>query len=305
MMVPYRTSKRARVPARIAGLLAAFLIAHVPTVGAEKVPATWLEPQEPIRLLGNTYYVGTRGLSSILITSDEGHVLIDGGVMDAAPMIAANIEKLGFKLRDVRAILHSHAHFDHVGGLAELQELTGADVVSSKHGAKVLRQGRAGPDDPQFESAEAFPAIEHVSTIGNGETLQIGHIAITGYYTPGHTPGGMSWSWYSCDKLECANFVYADSLTAISDPDFRYTDGTRYRTALSDFRWSFRIVRNLYCDILLTPHPEASDLWGRLARRDAGQRDALYDMDACRAYSNRARQAFEERLAREMRERRQ
>ena len=302
MMVSYRVLRTAGSPVCLVGLLAAFAMAHAPNVGAERVPATWLEPQEPIRLLGNTYYVGTRGLSSILITSDEGHVLIDAGVMEAAPLIAANIEKLGFKLRDVRAILHSHAHFDHVGGLAELQELTGAEVVSSKLGAKALRQGRGDPDDPQFESAEAFPAIEHVSIIGNGETLQIGHIAITGYYTPGHTPGGMSWSWYSCEKRECANFVYADSLTAVSDPSFRYTDGARYRTALSDFRWSFRIVRNLYCDILLTPHPEASDLWGRLARRDAGERDALYDMNACRAYSNQALQAFEKRLAQEARE---
>jgi metallo-beta-lactamase class B len=301
-MMRHRLSKC--VSARLAGLLAALALTQVPNAAAENIPAAWLEPHEPIRLLGNTYYVGTRGLSSILITSDEGHVLIDGGVMDAAPLIAANIEKLGFKLRDVRAILHSHAHFDHVGGLAELQELTGAEVVSSKWGAQALRQGRPGPDDPQFESAEAFPAVERVSTIADGETLQIGRIAITGYYTPGHTPGGMSWSWYSCDRLECAYFVYADSLTAVSDPGFRYSDGARYRTALADFRWSFRVVRNLYCDILLTPHPEASDLWGRLARRDAGERDALYDMNACRAYSNRSLRAFEERLANEARERR-
>jgi len=141
-----------------------------------------------------------------------------------------------------------------------------------------------------------------VKVISDGETLQVGHVAITGHYTPGHTPGGMSWSWYSCEKLTCANFVYADSLTAVSDDSFRYSGGTRYPRAIADFNWSFYIVRNLFCDILLTPHPEASNMWGRLAQRDAGKRDALYDTGACRAYSNRARRAFDERLARERRQ---
>src|SRR5262245_8123244 len=98
------------------------------TVAADDMPKERSVPEQPVRLLGNTYYVGTRGLSSILIASDEGHVLIDGGVMDSAPLIAANIQKLGFKLADVRTILHSHAHFDHVGGIEELQRLTGAEV---------------------------------------------------------------------------------------------------------------------------------------------------------------------------------
>src|SRR5688500_14252483 len=115
---------------------AAMLLCSTFPVFADDIPKEWLAPQLPVRLLGNTYYVGTRGLASILITSDEGHVLIDGGLIDSAPLIAANIQTLGFKLEDVRTILHSHAHFDHVGGLAELQRLTGADVVSSKAGAE-------------------------------------------------------------------------------------------------------------------------------------------------------------------------
>ena len=284
-------------------LAAAIFLTCIATLHcAADVPKDWLAAQEPVRLLGNTYYVGTRGLASILITSDEGHVLIDGGLMDSAPLIAANIEKLGFKLEDVRTIVHSHAHYDHVGGIAELQRLTGAEVVASKAGAEALRRGRGGPDDPQFEVGEAFPAIEHVTVIHDAETLQVGHVAITGHYTPGHTPGGMTWTWYSCEKLKCANFVYADSLTAVSDDSFRYSGGKRYARAMADFRWSFYIVRNLFCDILLTPHPDASDMWGRLKARDAGKQDALFDTGACRAYSNRARRAFDERIAREQKQ---
>ena len=266
---------------------------------AADIPKEWLTPQTPVRLLGNTYYVGTQGLSSILIASDEGHVLIDGGVVESAPLIAENIRKLGFKLEDVKTIVFSHAHYDHVGGVAELQSLTGADVVASKWAAQALRRGRGGEDDPQFALGEAFPAVEQVSTIRDGETLQVGLIAITGHATPGHTPGGMSWSWYSCEKLRCAYFVYADSLTAVSADGFRFSDSTRYRRAVRDFQWSFYIVRNLRCDILLTPHPDASNLWGRIAQRESGKQDALMDSSACRAYSNRAREAFDARLAKE------
>jgi metallo-beta-lactamase class B len=266
---------------------------------ADNIPREWLTPQAPVRLLGNTYYVGTRGLSSILIASEEGHVLIDGGLAESAPLIAANIEKLGFKLEDVRTIVFSHAHYDHVGGVAELQRLTGAEVVASKWAAQALRQGRGSEDDPQFAFGEAFPAVEEVSTISDGETLQVGLVAITGHSTPGHTPGGMSWSWYTCEKLRCAYFVYADSLTAVSADGFRFSDSTRYRRAVRDFQWSFYIVRNLRCDILLTPHPDASNLWSRLAQRDAGKPEALMDSNACRRYSNRAREAFDARLAKE------
>lgn len=265
--------------------------------------------EPPLRLLGNTYYVGTRELSSILITSDEGHVLIDGGTADMAPLITANITKLGFKLQDVRTIVVSHAHHDHVGGVAELAQLTGARVVASRSAADALRKGRGGEDDPQFALGEAFPAIEKVSSIRDGETLQVGLVAITGHATPGHTPGGMSWSWYSCEQQRCAYFVYADSLTAVSADGFRFSDATRYRRAVQDFQWSFHVVRNLRCDILLTPHPESSNLWTRIAGRDssefAARRGAgnagLVDSNACRDYSSRSRAAFEKRIEQERR----
>jgi len=282
-----------------AALGALLLTFALGAMSAEPSAAPTIERHAPVRLLGNTYYVGTRDISAILIASDEGHVLIDAGVADAAPLIAENIQKLGFNLDDVRTIVVSHAHHDHVGGVAELQRMTGATVVASKSAARALRQGRGGEDDPQFARKDAFAAIEHVGAISDGETLQVGLVAITGHATPGHTPGGMSWSWYSCEKLRCANFVYADSLTTDAAEGFRFSDSTRYRRAVADFRWSFYIVRNLRCDILLTPHPEASNLWGRIAQRDAGKQDALFDSNACRTYSNAAQRAFNDRLEQE------
>src|SRR5690606_3712231 len=122
--------------------------------------AGWNEPQAPFKVFGNTYYVGTRGLSSLLITSPEGHILIDGGLPNSAPLILQNVSSLGFDVADVELILNSHAHFDHAGGIAALQRASGALVVASAPSAPVLASGEVGHDDPQHSSAFLFPAVD-------------------------------------------------------------------------------------------------------------------------------------------------
>ena len=112
--------------------------------------ATWNVTQAPFRLYGNAYYVGVHGLSSVLITSDSGHILIDGDLPESAPKIAASIRSLGFRVEDVKLILNTHVHYDHAGGLAELQRLSHARVAASALSAPVLKRGTSGPDDPQF-----------------------------------------------------------------------------------------------------------------------------------------------------------
>ena len=123
------------------------------------------KPAPPVRIFGNTYLVGTCGISAILITGAQGHILIDGGTEKGADLIAKNIQDLGFRLRDVKFILHSHEHFDHVGGIARLQQLTGAELLSSPAAAVVLNTGLAGEDDPQRGMSPPFPAA-HVDRIG-------------------------------------------------------------------------------------------------------------------------------------------
>ncbi len=118
----------------------------------------WNVTQEPFRVYGGTYYVGVRGLSSILITSPEGHVLIDGALPESAPKIAAGIRALGFRVEDIELIVNSHAHFDHAGGIAELQRLSGAKVAATGWSARVLRTGRSAPGDPQVRCAGAVPS---------------------------------------------------------------------------------------------------------------------------------------------------
>jgi hypothetical protein len=138
----------------------------------------WNVPQRPFRLHGSTYYVGTHGLAAILITSPQGHVLIDGGLPQSAPLIRASIESLGFHMRDVKLILNSHAHYDHAGGIAELQRASGARVMASAWSAGVMRSGRSQPGDPQLTIAFGYPAVGNVGTFAFEDTLRVGPIQV-------------------------------------------------------------------------------------------------------------------------------
>lgn len=261
--------------------------------------AEWNAPQAPVRLHGTTYYVGTRGLAALLITSRSGHVLVDAGLPESAPLIAANVRALGFRIEDIRLIVNSHAHYDHAGGIAALQQASGARVAASPRSAPVLRTGLTGPDDPQHRIALAFPAAQRVDLIADGDTLRVGPIAVVAYFTPGHTPGGTSWSWQSCDEGACVEFVYADSQTPVSADDFYFTRSTAYPDAVADFRRGHAVLESLRCDVLVTPHPGASSLWARLAARDRGKEATLADPGGCRRYVAAAREALERRIARE------
>ncbi|MBV8306697.1 MAG: subclass B3 metallo-beta-lactamase [Gammaproteobacteria bacterium] len=264
--------------------------------------AAWNETQKPFRIYGNTYYVGVRGLSSILITSNGGHVIIDGGLAESAPKIAASVRELGFRMEDVKLILNSHVHYDHAGGIAELQRLSGAQVAASPSSAKVLRAGHSGADDPQFGGLRGIPPVAHVTVVNDGETLRVGPLQLTAHLTAGHTPGGTTWTWTSCEKERCLNLVYADSLQPVSAEGFLFTRNSAYPDALEDFERSFRTLDALPCDILLTPHPETSDLWRKLKNRDDGAGPgAFVDPTACHRLADAARERLRERVVAERR----
>lgn len=251
----------------------------------------WNTALTPFRIFGNAYYVGPKGLSSVLITSDQGHVLIDGDLAESAPLIEANIRALGFRIQDVKYILNSHAHYDHAGGIAALQRASHATVLAGKAGADAILRGRGDRGDPQFESARAFAPAANVRAVADGETIKVGDIAITAHATPGHTPGGMTWTWQSCAGRNCLDMVYADSLTAVSDDDYRFGDDAAHPGVEAAFRRSIAMVGGLPCDILITAHPDASDFWDRKAST------TLIDHTACRRYADKAQQAFDRRIA--------
>jgi metallo-beta-lactamase class B len=259
--------------------------------------AEWNSPQTPFRIFGDTYFVGTHGLSAVLIASDAGHVLIDGDLPESAGQIVAHIRSLGFRIQDVKIILNSHVHYDHAGGIAELQRLSGARVMASAWSAAVMKRGGVGRDDPQFGILSPIAPIKNVHEVGDGETLSVGDLRITAHFTPGHTPGGTSWTWKSCEANVCRDMVYADSLTPVSAPAFKFSTSAH---AIDDFEKSFAFLESAPCGILITAHPDASDLWDRLDARQRGATpDPMVKAGACRDLAARNREQLRQRLERE------
>ncbi|CAN5154509.1 CAU/MBL1b family subclass B3 metallo-beta-lactamase [soil metagenome] len=257
----------------------------------------WLVPQAPVRVFGNTYFVGTQGLSLALIDTGQGLILIDGAVPQAVADIEANITRLGFRIQDVRYILNTEAHFDHSGGLAALARDSGATVIAGPLGVEALRAGRALSTDPQATSLEAFPAVANVRALADGQTLTLGDVTITAVLTPGHTPGSASWTWRSCEGAECHSVVFASSLNAIAAKPFTYTGHPQATAAL---RASIKRVEGLDCDILISAHPDNSGGIEKLAGRVAGATpNTFIDPTACRAYAARARGILDRRLTTE------
>lgn len=267
----------------------------------------WNAPRTPFRLFGNTWFVGVGGLSAVLVTSSEGHVLIDGGLPQSAALIDAHIRTLGFRTEDVRLIFNSHAHYDHAGGIAALQRVSGATVVSSPAGARALEAGEPAPDDPQYalgREVNAFPRVSNVRAVEDGAVLRVGDIAVTVHHTPGHTPGGTTTSWTACEAGRCLNVVYADSLTAVSADGFRFSGDDSTPSRVAQFRATIDKVAALPCDIVIAAHPGFTDIDGKLARRAKAERpDPFIDAAGCRAYAEAARTRFEARLAEERRSR--
>ena len=263
----------------------------------------WNAPERPFRIHGNTWYVGTNGLSAILVTSPAGHVLIDGGLTESAPRILASIRELGFRVEDVRLILNSHAHYDHAAGIAPLQVASGAEVAAHPWSAAFMRAGRSIAGDPQFGIDIPYEPVTPVREITDGDTLRVGPLAMVAHFTGGHTPGGTTWTWRSCEGTgaaeRCYDMAYVDSQTPVSADDFRFTSNTSYPSAIADFERGFARIEGLRCDVLLTPHPSASEMFERRTARDGGKADAFRDAGACRRLAAQARQRLARRIATE------
>jgi metallo-beta-lactamase class B len=249
------------------------------------------KPAPPVRIHGTTYLVGSCGISSILIVGDHGDILIDGGTVADAGIIAGNIHDLGYRVQDVKLILTSHEHFDHVGGIAQLQRMSGATVVTSAPAAGVLASGQPSRDDPQFGLVKSFPAVEVGRIVGDGDEVRLGNLMLTAMTTPGHTPGALSWRWVGCDGGVCLTIVYADSLSPVSNETYRFSDHPAY---LRSYRASIAKIAASPCDILLTPHPSASGMPKRFALGKP-----LLDEGACRSYAESLTKRLDERLAKE------
>ena len=212
-------------------------------------------PDEPFRIAGNLYYVGATGVTSFLLTGPEGHVLIDGGYPETAPLIIASIAQLGFDIRDVKVLLNSHAHFDHSGGLRELQEASGAQLWISEGDADLVERG--GKGDRTFGPLRhlglgRFPKARVDHRFNDGDTIRVGPIALIANVTAGHTPGCTSWSFpvRHGDRELLAVDICSLSLLPFMD----------LAELQPDFERSFATLRSLPADIFLGAHGSFFDM---------------------------------------------
>ena len=251
----------------------------------------WSDPAPPVRIYGNLYDIGSCGITVLLLAGNSGHVLIDGGPAGIAPQVIANIARLGYASGDVRWILSSHEHFDHAAALVEVQHVTGARVAARAPAARVFETGKPDADDPQRGGLPSFAPLKVDRIIDDGGLIAVGSLRLTAHATPGHSPGSTSWTFDACADRACRTIVYADSVTAISDDQYRFTDHPAY---VATFRNSLDRIATLPCDILVTPHPSASALFERLA----GQKP-LVDPQACVRYAKAGEVRLDKRLAEE------
>jgi metallo-beta-lactamase class B len=291
---------RPRIALTVAMLLLCGVVHAAPKGKPQIVDnAAWERPQKPFRIFGNTYYVGRRGLSAILITSTHGDILIDATLAKNAPMIEANIRSLGFRLNTIKLILNSHAHADHAGAIAAMAHDSGASVAASAKGARALMLGGNDPDDPQYADASLYPAVDHVRVVADNEIIHIGSLAIQAHYTPGHTPGSTTWTWTSCEDKHCRSMVYADSLSPLTAGSYRYADPA-HPERLEAFRRTLKTIAALPCDMLMVPHQDATDFLARAARGRSGQSaDPLVDPNACKAYASTGQHELDRKIVSE------
>lgn len=291
--------------ARIAVLFAAAVMLTAPTRGYRPPVAPsveellrvceekdgWDDPAPPARLDGRVYYVGTCGITVLLVASPQGHILLDSGTETGAQLVLANIRRLGLNPRDVRWIVASHTHHDHVGGLAALQAATGALVAALPAQAAQLSSGTLPPDDPQYGLVEGFTPVSVARVLQEGVPLRLGGNQVTAFATPGHTAGSTSWVIRGCGRRHCPAVTYADSVSPVSADGYRFTDHPEWVAA---FRGGMAKIAGLPCSILVTPHPSQSTLFERFAG-DA----PLSNPQACAFYANWGNRRLDERLARE------
>jgi metallo-beta-lactamase class B len=264
---------------------AAIFVSTLAVAQTDPQARSWNEPVEPFRIVGNVYYVGAKEVTSFLITTPRGHILLDGALAETAPIILRNIETLGFKPTDVRILINSHAHLDHAGGLAELQRVTGARLYATAGDVPLLARG--GRDDPQFGEKYPFPPVFADSILRHGQTLRLGGVDVTAHITPGHTRGCTTWSMKAGGKDVL--FLCSPSIPT----EYRIVSNPRYPDAVADYRRHFEVLKSLPCEVFLGAHASFFKMEEKRARQLAGDELAFVDESGCEGFIQRAEQRLE------------
>jgi metallo-beta-lactamase class B len=257
---------------------------------ANDVSKNMNQPVEPFHIIGNIYYVGASDIGSYLIVTPAGDILLDGGFVETAPMIEANIKKLGFKLTDVKYILSSHEHLDHAGGISELQRATGAKFVAIEQ------------EVPGLTAGTSFPAAKPDRVIHDGDTVSVGAAIMTAHLTPGHTRGCTTWSTTVKDGARSYHVVFVGSASVL--PMYKLIDRpgapATYPGIEQGYEKTFQVLRSLPCDVFLASHGSfysLVDKRGVMAKKLA--QNPFIDPWGYQAYILRAEGVFQKELAAE------
>ena len=260
----------------------------------------WNDYEPPFRLAGPVYYVGTVDLAAFLIHTPQGHILIDGGMPSTAPIIERSIRELGFKPEDIRILLTTQAHYDHVGSHAHFKKLSGARAEAMAGDAALLRDGGKSDylfaDDPEMH----FPRVPVDRVLKDGDIVTIGGVRLTARHTPGHTPGSTTFVMDVNDGGEVYRVVFAASTSV--NPGTRLVKDPSYPGILEDFRRTFAVLESLEPDIFVSGH---ASFFGLEAKRKRMTKEnpaaAFVDREGWRRLIAERKAAFEKRVAAEPR----
>lgn len=282
-----------------AGVIALVMLMPAAAISAVRDPspveAKWNEPVKPFRIADRLYYVGARDVTSFLIDTGAGLILLDGGFEATAPQILANIRTLGFDPKDIRYLLSSQAHYDHVGGLAEIKQASGAKMVASREDGRLLERGGFG--DFHFEDKLLFPPVKIDRYVGDGERLKLGDMTLAAHLTPGHTKGCTTWSMPVTDRGRTYTAQFNCSMTV---PGYKLLSTPAYPTMVTDYEATFAKLKTLPCDIPLAAHGVFFGLDAKRAALASGApTNPFIDPAGCRKQLEQSEAAFRKQLAQE------
>ncbi|MFN7923226.1 MAG: subclass B3 metallo-beta-lactamase [Bryobacteraceae bacterium] len=229
------------------------------------------------RIIGNTYYVGQADYAAYLITSPQGHILIDATFETEVPLIRKGVEQLGFRFGDIKILLCTHAHRDHVGGAKLVKQLTGAQMMVMDADVKAVEAG--GPD---------MPAVKVDRVLHDRDEVKLGNLAVNVYRTPGHTPGNTTLVWKSSQSGNAYTMVLIGSLSS----NARTLAAPPSPTLIEDYRYSFRLLKSLPCDVFLGPHGKFFNLREKYDRVHDGQPNPYVDPNGYYAHIKLMEQSF-------------
>ena len=256
--------------------------------------AKWNKPTEPFKMIGNVYYVGTDGLASYLITSPQGHILVDTVMPEATSQIKANIEKLGFKVTDIKYLLNTHAHIDHTGGLAEMKAASGAQLVAGE-ADKPLLEGGYYPGARE-ETALNFPPVKVDRTVREGDQVTVGDVTLTARETPGHSPGCTSWEFSVKDGDATRSvLIFCSGTVALN----RLVTNPTHPGIVTDYRKTFARAKDMKVDVLLAPHPEMYRMQDKRAMLSDGAPNPFVNPGEFNAYAATLEKVFDDALAKQ------